>query len=129
MLEVHLADNADVFQLQLTGMLCMYRDMRMHVCQDFAADVGANFCAFEVPCVVAWSGTKAMIWVYQRGLICEKVLANKDEHDRLQGCKAGFSCDGYTVDVTEDDRNGVTGRVFSNDAVHMGHHSYLARNK
>ena len=29
----------------------VYRNMCMHLCQDFAADVGAKFCSFEVPCV------------------------------------------------------------------------------
>jgi len=94
----------------------VFRDMRMHMCQDFAADVGAKFCSFEVPCVVAWSGTKAKIWVYQRGAT-EQRLANSDERDRLQGCKAGFSCGSYTLSVTDDDRNGLNGRAFSSDAV------------
>ena len=94
----------------------VYRDMRLHMCQDFAADVGAKLCSFKAPCVVAWKGTKAKIWVYQRGA-AEQRLANCDERDRLQGCKAGFSCGSYTLSVTDDDRNRLNGRAFSSDAV------------
>jgi hypothetical protein len=35
----------------------------------------------------------------------------------LQGCKAGFSYGGYTLSVTDDDRDGLNGRAFSSDAV------------
>jgi hypothetical protein len=95
----------------------IYRDLRMHMCQNFVADGGAKFCVFEVPCVVARNGTKAKILVYQRGPTSEKRLANIDEMDRLHDCNAGSRCGSYTLGVTDDDRNGLNGRAFSSDAV------------
>ena len=75
-----LVDNAGTFHLQLIGML--YTETCVCTCVKILLDVGAKLCSFEVPCVVAWSGTKAKI--------CAKRYSHTGNRTRANPVKADY---------------------------------------